>query len=34
MNKNYVSPQLEVCEALVEEGFAASIEVISYDEEW
>lgn len=34
MNKNYDSPQLEVCEVLVEEGFAASLEDITYDEEW
>lgn len=34
MNKNYESPQLEFYEALVEEGFAASLEDISYDEEW
>ena len=34
MNKNYDSPQLEFCEAIVEDGFAASLEVISYDDEW
>lgn len=34
MNKNYESPQLEFYEALVEEGFTASLEDISYDEEW
>lgn len=34
MNKNYESPQLEVCTVAVEGGFAASIETVSYGEEW